>query len=132
MPSREGRKYLYDIVLIHGLRGEQRSTMRCAGKEPDRRHGGTPAYDLRFFHPHPSVVEADRQEVIVREFVPEFEDDRAVVKDVTGDDPFGIDLPYLFNPARGSYKHLHPVFPGAVGRIEVLSCMGMLPAACAR
>ena len=54
-----------------------------------------------------SVVEAYRQVVVVREFVPEFEDDRAVVQDVAGDDPVGVDFPDLLNAFSCSHKDFH-------------------------
>ena len=62
-------------------------------------------------HPAPpcSVVEADCQVVVVREFVPEVEHERAVVQEVAGDDVLGIDVPDFFNSFGGSHKHLHGV-----------------------
>ena len=56
-----------------------------------------------------SVVEADCQVVVVREFVPEVEHERAVVQEVAGDDVVRIDVPDFFNSFGGSHKHLHGV-----------------------
>ena len=63
-------------------------------------HPGVPAHCC-------SVVQADRQEVVVRKFVPEVEHDRSVVQYVAGDDVIGVDLPDFFDSFRGSYEYFN-------------------------
>lgn len=96
--------------------GRLRPLSDCTGggeaSRPERAAPQTPlSMAFRFSAACRSVVETYRQVVVVREFIPEFEDDRAVVQNVARDNPVGIDFPDLFYPVQGSDKHLHRGIP---------------------
>lgn len=110
MPHNDGYAPSIPLCTIYGI---YRSVLAvCTGSSALRRDlpGSSHIaglYDLRIFQAQHSVEWTHRQVVVVREFVPEFEDDRAVAQDVAGDDPVGIGLPDLFYPRRGSEKYFH-------------------------
>ncbi len=110
MPHNDGYAPSIPLCTIYGI---YRSVLAvCTGSSALRRDlpGSSHIaglYDLRIFQAQHSVEWTHRQVVVVREFAPEFEDDRAVAQDVAGDDPVGIGLPDLFYPRRGSEKYLH-------------------------